>query len=61
MKTLNWNLGIIIIRIGYKIRGEQRSERTFKIHEAIGRAILQFGYWLRGEIPMKTWKRVKLA
>lgn len=57
MKTLNWNLGLIVIRIGYKIRGANEINPPFKTHEAIGRRILQFGYWLRGEIPMKTWKR----
>ena len=55
MKTLNWNIGLLIIRLGYKIRGSAGIDRPFKTHEAIGRRILQFGYWLRGETPMKTW------
>ena len=49
MKTLKWNIGLLIIRVGYKIRGQNEINPPFKKHEAIGRIILQFGYWLRGQ------------
>jgi len=55
IKTLNWNLGLLIIRIGYLIRGEKEINPPFKLHESVGRRVLQFGYWLRGQIPMKTF------
>lgn len=55
MKTLKWNIGIFIIRVGYKIRGAKEINPPYKMHEKIGRWILQFGYYLRGEIPKKTW------
>ena len=44
MKTLKWNLGIFIIRIGYIIR------------DKCGKPIIRIGYKLRGDIPQKTWK-----
>ena len=47
MKSIKWNIGIFIIRIGYLIRKHQWN---------IGRFILRIGYNLRGEIPQKTWK-----
>ena len=56
MKTLRWNIGIMVIRLGYKIRGGQQIDPPFKIHEKIGRVILIMGYSLRGAIPQKTWK-----
>lgn len=55
MKTLKWNLDILVIRIGYSIRGENEINPPFTKREAIGRVIVQFGYWLRGNMPMKTW------
>ena len=56
MKTLKWNIGIFIIRIGYIIRGHDGIYPPYNRRELIGREILRFGYWLRGEIPMKTWR-----
>ena len=41
MKTLKWNLGIMLIWLGY------RTKR--------GR-LVGYGYKLRGEIPQRTWK-----
>jgi hypothetical protein len=44
MDEIKWNLGIMIIRIGYIIR-------------KIGYKLIRYGYNnLRGEIPRKTWK-----
>ena len=47
MKEINWNIGILIIRIGYLTRVNFPS---------IGRFILRSGYKVRGEIPQKLWK-----
>ena len=44
MKTTKWNLGIMIIRIGYLMRDKW------------GKSFLNYGYKLRGKIPQKTWK-----
>lgn len=62
MKRLKWNLGIILIRLGQKVRGADQIKRPFKWYEAIGRKILQLGYSTRGEIPQKhyniiVWKQ----
>ncbi len=46
MKAIKWNLGIMVIWFGYRVR--QRHH--------IGRMIVKWGYTLRGEIPHKTWK-----
>ena len=43
MKKLKWNIGIMIIKIGYVIR-------------KYGMGILKYGYQLRGEIPQKKWR-----
>ena len=56
MKTLKWNVGIMILNLGYKIRGSKATQSPYKLNESIGCRILQFGYWLRGDIPMRTWK-----
>lgn len=55
MKTLRWNLGIMVIHLGYWVRGENEINPPFTKREAIGRVIVQFGYWLRGQTPMKSW------
>lgn len=55
MKTLNWNLGIALINIGYKIRKHQWKPKLFNLRWATGVQILKCGYKLRGEIPQKTW------
>lgn len=47
MKTIKWNIGIIVIRFGYFVR---------KYQWETGKSIIRFGYKLRGDIPMKTWK-----
>lgn len=56
MKTLFWNLGIILIRLGYSIRKYQFEPVKFNFRWNTGVQILRFGYTLRGDIPMKTWK-----
>lgn len=56
MKTLKWNIGIMIIGFGYKVRLHQFKPNKFSIRWQIGRRILRFGYDLRGEIPQRTWK-----
>jgi len=58
MKTLKWNIGIIIIKIGYSIRKYQKLPNKFNIRWEIGKIILRFGYTLRGEIPQKTWNEI---
>jgi hypothetical protein len=49
MKTLFWNLGIAIIRIGYIIRDKRK-------WITVGQFILGVGYKIRGEVPQRTWK-----
>ncbi|HEC36628.1 hypothetical protein LCGC14_1312360 [marine sediment metagenome] len=56
MKRIKWNIGIMIIRIGYLIRKYQKEPLKYSIRWEAGRIILKFGYLLRGEIPMRTWK-----
>lgn len=55
MKTLNWNLGILLIRFGYLIRKYDFQPKSFNFRWFFGREILKIGYSLRGEIPMKNW------
>ena len=58
MKQLRWNMGIIVIRLGYNIRGRKADANNkspwYRWH--IGRFILGKGYKLRGDCPKKTWK-----
>jgi len=56
MKTLNWNSGVLIIRLGYHVRKHQEKPNYNSIRWAFGRIVLMFGYLLRGEIPMKRWE-----
>lgn len=58
MKTLKWNLGIMVIWFGYKVRGGQDYKQRIrnKLMWFIGRYILKIGYKLRGGIPQKRWK-----
>ena len=56
MKYINWNLGIMILNIGYKIRKYQKEPNQYNLRWELGKQILQFGYWVRGEIPQRTWK-----
>jgi len=57
MKTLRWNLGILVIRFGYFVRKYQWQPTNFvSFRWFIGVFILMIGYALRGGIPMKTWK-----
>ncbi len=44
MKKLKWNLGIMVIRVGYLLR------------DKIGKSLIEKGYKLRGKIPHGTWK-----
>lgn len=61
MKKLKWNIGIIVIRFGYLVRKYRSvkhpsSPPKFSIRWKVGKKVLGFGYWLRGEIPQKTWR-----
>ena len=58
MKTLKWNLGIFIIRIGYNIRGRKAdaNDKSHWLKWHIGKWILKQGYNLRGNIPQKRLK-----
>ena len=56
MKKLKWNVGIMIIRIGYIIRLYQTRPINCSFRWWIGRHILLIGYKIRGQIPQKTWK-----
>lgn len=56
MKKIKWNLGIMILNIGYRIRKYQKKPLFFNVRWDIGRWILRRGYTLRGEIPQRTWK-----
>lgn len=58
MKKLKWNVGIMIIWSGYRIRGGQDYKHRTRAKWVwfIGRHILKTGYCVRGEIPRGTWK-----
>lgn len=56
MKTFNWNVGLAIIRLGYKVRLHQFKPNHFSLRWNIGVFIIKCGYELRGDIPQKTWK-----
>ena len=58
MKTqkLKWNLGIIVIRLGYLIRKYQHEPKFYSLRWAVGVIILKYGYLLRGQTPYLTWK-----
>ena len=51
IKELRWNLGVPIIRVGYRVRS---------VSGGIGRLLLRYGYYLRGDIPQRTWKRNRI-
>ncbi len=55
MKTLKWNLGIMLINFGYKVRKHQFQPKKFNLRWTIGVFILKRGYKLRGDVPQKTW------
>lgn len=55
MKTFKWNLGLLIIRLGYKLRGSTEYPTNPTNIQKIGRYILGVGYEVRGQIPMKTY------
>lgn len=61
MKKINWNLGLLIITLGYKVRKYDWQPKTFSLRWNIGVKILQFGYWLRGNVPQKCWDLTKLV
>lgn len=56
MKTLLWNLGIAIIRIGYIVRNNDFKPSRFSLRWHLGVLILKVGYLVRGNIPQRTWK-----
>lgn len=56
MKTIKWNIGIFVIRIGYLSRLYDFKPLNFSIRWEIGKLILNLGYALRGDIPQKMWK-----
>lgn len=57
MKTIKWNFGIAIIRIGYIARKHQWKPKHFSVRWLVGVFILKLGYALRGEVPMRRWSR----
>lgn len=57
MKTLNWNLGVFLIRIGYIIRRYQTQPNQISLRWIIGVFILKYAYKIRGQIPQRTWKK----
>ncbi len=58
MEKLKWNLGIIVIRIGYNIRGRKAdiNNKSHWLRWYPGVWILKKGYSLRGQTPQGTWK-----
>jgi len=50
-ETIKWNLGILVINIGHKVRDKLQIR-------GIGRFIIRLGYKLRGKMPHRTWKGV---
>lgn len=57
MKTINWNLGLLIITLGEKIRKYWYGNKPkISLRYEIGSRIMRFGYWLRGDVPQKLWK-----
>lgn len=58
MKKLKWNLGILIINLGYKVRLYEQEPDGHKIRWDIGVFMLKIGYRLRGDLPYKTWSWV---
>lgn len=57
MKRLRWNLGVLIINIGYQVRKHQSKPDKPSVRWGLGRLILKAGYSLRGEIPQKRYTR----
>ncbi len=61
IKRFRWNLGIIIIGIGYTIRDRKglyryhSPEKKQPIRWIIGKALLKLGYGIRSEIPQKMY------
>lgn len=56
MKTLKWNLGILLIRFAYFIRKHQHQPKGFNLRWLIGVKTLKAAYLLRGETPMLTYR-----
>jgi hypothetical protein len=46
MRTFRWNIGVMLLRIGYLTR---------KHIWFLGVLILNIGYKIRGQVPMKHW------
>lgn len=60
MKELKWNMGILTINLGYKVRFYEQEPKGSKLRWNIGVFILRLCYKLRGDIPNKTWKLVHI-
>ena len=56
MGKVKWNLGIMVLNVGYQIRKYQKQPLCFSLRWNIGKWVLRKGYLVRGEIPQKTWK-----
>lgn len=58
MKEIKWNIGIMIIWLGYRVRGGQdyAHRDRGKLMWSIGRYILKAGRYVRGDMPYRTWK-----
>jgi hypothetical protein len=59
MKTLFWNIGILLIRLGYIVRdggkGHTYNMQKSNLRWHVGKTILGIGYWIRGEVPKRHW------
>jgi hypothetical protein len=54
MKKIRWNTGLLLIKLGYKVRFYDWEPKKFSIRWNVGRFILVIGYKLRGNIPQKN-------
>lgn len=46
MKEIKWNIGLLIIKVGYRVR---------KKFWYIGKNVLWIGFKIRGAVPQKHW------
>jgi len=65
MKQIRWNLGILVLNLGYKVRKYKSVEYPYQppkhsLRWELGCLLLQMGHNLRGNIPKKTWKGVRI-
>ena len=59
MKKLAWNLGIMVIRLGYWVRNcddPSPNQLPDNFRWWVGVVIVRVGYNLRGDIPRRTWR-----